>query len=92
VGRHQRVNIIREYKNAAISGTTDAYPVFQLILPVIAKIRPHTLIMWKADSLGRDKYVLAMAKKTAREADSEIHLRRRTSRRVVPRVCSSRAR
>ena len=72
MGRHQRVNIIRECENAAISGTTDAYPVFQLMLSVIAQVRPHTLIMWKADS--------------------EIHLRRRTSRRIVPRVRSSRAR
>lgn len=79
MGRYQWVNIVREYENAAISGTTDACPVSKLILSVIAKIRPHTLIMWKADSLGHNKYVLAMAKKTVREADSEIHLLWRTS-------------
>ena len=30
--------------------------------------------MWKTDRLGRDKYVLAMAKKKIRDAGCEIHL------------------
>lgn len=30
--------------------------------------------MWKTDSLERDKYVLAMAKKKIRDAGCEIHL------------------
>lgn len=55
--------IVQEYEDAAISGTTDARPGFQQMLSEVAKIRPHTLIMWKTDRLGRDKYVLAMAKK-----------------------------
>lgn len=79
MGRYQQNNIVSEYENAAISGATDACPVSQLTLSVIAKIRSHTLIMWKADSLGHDKYVLAMAKKSVFEADSEIHLLLRTS-------------
>lgn len=65
---------MREYEDAAISGTADARPGFQLTLAEIAKVRPHTLIMWKTDCLGRDKYVLALAKKTIREAEREIHL------------------
>lgn len=44
------------------------------MLSEVAKIRPHTLIMWKTDRLGRDKYVLAMAKKKIRDAGCEIHL------------------
>lgn len=66
--------ILQEYEDAAISGTTDARPGFQQMLSEIAKIRPHTLIMWKTDRLGRDKYVLAMAKKKIRDAGCEIHL------------------
>ena len=66
--------IVQEYEDAAISGTTDARPGFQQILSEVAKIRPHTLIMWKTDRLGRDKYVLAMAKKKIRDAGCEIQL------------------
>ena len=66
--------IVREYEDAAISGTTDARPGFQQMLSEVEKIRPNTLIMWKTDRLGRDKYVLAMAKKKIRDAGCEIHL------------------
>ena len=66
--------IVQEYEDAAISGTTDARPGFQQMLSEVAKIRPHTLIMWKTDRLGHDKYVLAMAKKKIRDAGCEIHL------------------
>ena len=66
--------IVQEYEYAAISGTTDARPGFQQMLSEVAKIRPHTLIMWKTDRLGRDKYVLAMVKKKIRDAGCEIHL------------------
>lgn len=65
---------MQEYEDAAISGTTDARPGFQQMLSEVAKIRPHTLIMWKTDRLGHDKYVLAMAKKKIRDAGCEIHL------------------
>jgi len=54
---------VREYEDASISGTTENRPGFQQMLSEVAKIRPSTLIMWKTDRLGRDKYVLAMAKK-----------------------------
>lgn len=66
--------IVQEYEDAAISGTTENRPGFQQMLSEVAKIRPHTLIMWKTDRLGRDKYVLAMAKKKIRDAGCEIHL------------------
>lgn len=66
--------IVKEYEDAAISGTTENRPGFQLMLSEVAKIRPRALIMWKTDCLGRDKYVLAMAKKKIREAGCEIHL------------------
>lgn len=68
------LKIVREYEDAAISGTKEDRPGFQLMLSEVAKIRPNTLIAWKTDRLGRDKYVLAMAKKTIRDAGCEIHL------------------
>lgn len=68
------LTIVKEYEDAAISGTKEDRPGFQLMLSEVAKIRPSTLIMWKTDRLGRDKYVLAMAKKEIRDAGCEIHL------------------
>lgn len=70
----QGLNIVREYEDAAISGTTENRPGFQLMLSEVAKIRPSTLILWKTDRLGRDKYTLAMAKKAIRDAGCGIHL------------------
>lgn len=67
-------NIVQEYEDAAISGTTEDRPGFQQMLYEVGKIRPNTLIMWKTDRLGRDRYVLAMAKKTIRDAGCGIHL------------------
>lgn len=66
--------IVKEYEDAAISGTTENRPGFQQMLSEVAKIRPRVLIMWKTDRLGRDKYVLAMAKRTIRDAGCEIRL------------------
>lgn len=66
--------IVQEYEDVAISGTTDARPGFQQMLSEVTKIRPHTLIMWNTDRLGRDKHVLAMAKKKIHDAGCEIHL------------------
>ena len=39
------MNIVREYEDAAISGTTEARPGFQLMLSEVEKIRPNTLIL-----------------------------------------------
>ncbi|MDE6107755.1 MAG: recombinase family protein, partial [Oscillospiraceae bacterium] len=66
--------IIKEYEDRAISGTTEERPGFQLMLSEVAKIRPAALIMWKTDRLGRDRYTLAMAKKTIRDAGCQILL------------------
>lgn len=68
------LKIVREYEDAAISGTKEDRPGFQQMLSEVAKIRPNTLIAWKTDRLGRDMYVLAMAKKKIRDAGCKIHL------------------
>ena len=45
------LQIIKEYKDEAISGTTDQRPGFQLMLSEIGKIKPGALIIWKTDRL-----------------------------------------
>lgn len=66
------LNIIKEYTDRAISGTTDDRPGFQQMLAEVAKLKPAVLILWKTDRLGRDRYTLALAKKTIRDAGCSI--------------------
>lgn len=66
-------NIIKEYTDRAISGTTDERPGFQQMLAEVGKLKPAVLILWKTDRLGRDRYTLAFAKKTIRDAGCAIH-------------------
>ena len=67
------LKIIKEYEDRAISGRTDERPGFQLMLSEIGKIKPNAVILWKTDRLGRDRYTLALAKKTIRDAGAQIH-------------------
>lgn len=66
--------IVKEYEDRAISGTTEDRPGFQRMLSEVGKMRPAALIMWKTDRLGRDRYTLAISKKTIRDAGCQIHL------------------
>lgn len=66
------LNIIKEYMDRAISGTTDERPGFQQMLAEVGKLKPAVLILWKTDRLGRDRYTLALAKKTIRDAGCTI--------------------
>ena len=66
--------IVKEYEDRAISGTIEERPGFQLMLAEVGKMRPAALIMWKTDRLGRDRYTLAISKKTIRDAGCQIHL------------------
>ena len=68
------LTIVREYSDAAISGTTNARPQYQLMLSEIDKIKPAVLILWKTDRLGRNKIELIVAKKMIRESGCRIHL------------------
>ena len=65
--------IVKEYADAALSGTTDERPQYQLLLQEIGKIKPGAVILWKVDRLGRSRYDLAMARKIIREAGASIH-------------------
>ena len=64
--------IVKEYSDEAISGTREDRPGFQLMLSEVGKIKPAVLILWKTDRLGRDRYILSMAKRTIRDAGCAI--------------------
>lgn len=64
--------IIKEYEDAAMSGTRSDRPQYQLMLREVAQLRPAALILWKTDRLGRDRYELADAKRTMRDAGCKI--------------------
>lgn len=67
------MQISKECKDEAISGTTDQRPGFQLMLAEVGQVKPGALIIWKTDRLGRDRYDLAIAKKQIRDAGCTIH-------------------
>lgn len=67
------LQIIMEYEDKAVSGTTDNRPNYQRMLTEIIDIKPAALILWKTDRLGRNRYDLAIAKKTIRDAGCQIH-------------------
>ena len=64
--------IIKEYKDEAISGSTDKRKEFQLMLEEVPYLLPHYLILWKTDRLSRDKIDAVLAKKLLRENGVEI--------------------
>ena len=66
--------MVREYEDAAMSGTTIARPQYQLMLSEMGTIRPAAVILWKTDRLGRDRYELADAKRRIRDAGCRICL------------------
>ena len=66
------LRIIKEYKDEAISGTTENRPGFKLMLLEVARLKPSVLITWKTDRLGRERYHLIVAKKIIRDAGCSI--------------------
>lgn len=65
--------IIKEYEDAAMSGTKANRPQYQTLLSEVDKIKPAALILWKTDRLGRDKFELGHAKRLIRAARCKIH-------------------
>lgn len=65
--------IVKEYVDAALSGTTDQRPQFQMMLDEVKVLKPAALILWKVDRLGRDRFDLAFAKKIIRDAGCSLH-------------------
>ena len=68
------LTIVKEYEGRAISGTTDERPGFQLMLSEVDRIKLATLILWKTNTLSRDRYVLAIARKAIHDASCKVHL------------------
>ena len=64
--------IIKEYEDRAISGTTSDRPGYQQMLFEVSKIRPAVLVLWKADRLGRDRFEVALARKTLSDAGCRV--------------------
>ena len=64
--------IIKEYEDRAKSGTSDDRSGYKQMLAEIGKLRPAALILWKADRLGRDRFDVALARKTIREAGCRV--------------------
>lgn len=67
------LKIIKEYEDKALTGTNDNRPAFQTMMSEIKKIKPAALILWKNDRLGRNRYDLAIAKKSIRDAGCTVH-------------------
>ena len=65
---------MKEYEDAAMSGTTCDRPQYQLMLSEVGTIRPAAVIPWKTDRLGRDRFELADAKRRIRDAGCRICL------------------
>lgn len=66
------LNIIKEYSDAAISGTKDDRPGFQHMLYEVESLRPAWLILWKTDRLSRDRYDAPIAKKRLRDCGVKV--------------------
>ena len=66
------LNIVKEYIDEALSGTTDDRPNYRLMLKEIEKIKPHALIVYKIDRLSRDRYELLDARRKIRDAGCQI--------------------
>ena len=66
------MTIIREYKDEAISGTTDERPGFQNMLFEAKKLKPDCLIIWKTDRLARDRITSSIAKAELRRIGCKI--------------------
>ncbi len=68
------LTIVKEYEDAAKTGTNANRPGYQLMLAEIGKLKPNALILWKTDRLGRDRFELVDAKRRIREAGCRIEL------------------
>lgn len=68
------LTIVREYEDAAKTGTNANRPGYQRMLAEVGKLRPHALVLWKTDRLGRDRFELVDAKRKIREAGCRLEL------------------
>lgn len=65
--RANKLTIIKEYADRAVSGTRDDRAQYNLMLYEVTKLKPAYLILWKTDRLSRDRYDSVIAKKHLRD-------------------------
>lgn len=71
--KNHGLQIIKEYPEPAITGTTSNRPMYQLMLSEINEIKPAALILWKTDRLSRERFEPAITKRMIRNAGCKIH-------------------
>lgn len=69
----QGLQVVREYADAAKTGTNTERPEFQLMLRELPSIRPSYVAVWKNDRLGRDRMDLLKVKNAIRMAGAKLH-------------------
>lgn len=70
--RANKLTIIKEYADRAVSGTRDDRVEYNLMLDEAANLKPAYLILWKTDRLSRDRYDSVIAKKRLRDSGVKI--------------------
>ncbi len=69
----QGLQVVREYEDAAKTGTNTDRPGFQQMLRELPSIRPASVVVWKNDRLGRDRLDLLRVKHEIRMAGARLH-------------------
>lgn len=70
--KERKLNIIKEYSDHAITGTTDERPNFQLMLDEVNDIKPAYLILWKSDRFSRNRIDAVLSKAVLRAAGVKV--------------------
>src|SRR5690606_699610 len=76
----QGLQVVREYTDAAKTGTNTERPEFQLMLRELPSIRPSYVAVWKNDRLGRDRMDLLKVKNAIRMAGAKLQSRGKSGR------------
>lgn len=67
------LRVVREYADAARTGTDTNRPEFQQMLRELPSIKPAYVAVWKNDRLGRDRYDLLVTKRKIASAGARLH-------------------
>lgn len=68
----QGLQVVREYADAAKTGTNADRPEFQLMLRELPSVRPAYVAVWKNDRLGRNRADLLRVKQAIRMAGARL--------------------
>ncbi|WP_392452444.1 recombinase family protein [Corynebacterium dentalis] len=69
----QGLQVVREYTDAARTGTNTDRPQFKRMLRELTSIKPAYVAVWKNDRLGRDRMDLLKVKKHIRLVGARLH-------------------